>query len=154
LLYRKNTGTDPPAKKSESRRPKALLLQIANNELATEHLTHPHLVSTSKAFALLEGDERQAFLRLLLHIQDHGNLFVTGSVIPQFGAQAGNTFIDALVALAKRHEDWLHPVEDWQPRKHNSHRQFSSLVRQLLTKYSTPNFLDSVWFKGETPESR
>jgi hypothetical protein len=141
-------------RKREARRPKTLLVQIANNELAAEDLTQPHLVSISKAFALLDGDGRQAFLRLLLHVQDHANLFIAGSVISQFGTQAGNTFIDALAVLAKRHRDWFQPIEYWQPRTHNARRQFSSLVRHLLTKYPLPTFLDSVWFKGDTPEAR
>jgi hypothetical protein len=140
-------------RKRESRRPKILLLQIANNELATENLTQPHLVSISNAFTSLEGSARDAFLRLLLHVQDHGNLFDTGSIISQFGTQAGNTFIDALSVLAKHHGDWLRPVKDWQPRTHNSRRQFSSLVRYLLTKYEVPTFMDSVWFKGKTLEA-
>jgi len=74
-------------------------------------------------------------------------------VIRQFGAQPGNTFIDALSALAKHHDSWLRPVEQWDPQTHNSRRQFSSLARHLLAKYPVPGFIDSVWFKENTPEA-
>ena len=141
-------------KKHESRRPRAATLKIARNDLAVSELTQPYLVSISEAFASLENDARNAFLRLLLHVQDRADLFVMGPVIRQFGTQGGNTFIGALSSLAKHHNSWLRPVEQWSPHTHNSRRQFSSLVRHLLAKYPVPTFVDSVWFRGNTPEAQ
>jgi hypothetical protein len=141
-------------KKRESRQPKAVLLKIAEDELAASDLTQPHFVSIAKAFSSLEGDARSSFLRLLLHVQEHANLLLTGPVLRQLGTQAGNTFIDALLDLARHHLHWVRPVEQWKSQTHNSRRQFSSLSRHLLAKYPVPLFMDSVWFKGESPESQ
>ncbi len=74
-------------------------------------------------------------------------------MIRQFGTQAGNTLIDGLAGLARHHDAWLRPVEQWNPHTHNSRRQFSSLARHLLAKYPLPSFMDSVWFRGNTPEA-
>ena len=68
-------------------------------------------------------------------------------------AQKGNTFIEALSALAEHHARWRRPPEEWRPRSHNARRQFSSLARHLLAKYPVPGFLDTVWFKGRTAEA-
>ena len=74
-------------------------------------------------------------------------------MIRQLGTQPGNTFIDALSSLAQHHGYWLRPVEQWKPQTHNSRRQFSSLARHLLAKFPVPRFMDSVWFRGNTPEA-
>ncbi len=141
-------------KKRELRDPRAAILAIAHNELATSDLTCPHLILIAEAFTSQKGEARNAFLQILLHVQRCADLLTTTPVIRQFGTQPGNTFIDALSALAKRHAFWLRPVEDWKPRTHNTRRQFSSLVRHLLAKYPVPIFMDSVWFKGSTAESQ
>ena len=140
-------------KKRESRHPREVIHQIAEGKLDPADLTQPQFASISAAFASLEGDARDAFLRLLLHVQEHADLFCTGPVIRQLGTQPGNTFIDGLSVLAKHHQSWLHPVKQWKVQTHNSRRQFSSLARHLLAKYPMPAFLDSVWFRGETPEA-
>ena len=82
------------------------------------------------------------------------NLLLAGPMIRQLGMQAGNSFIDALASLAKHHDSWLRPVEQWKPRTHNSRRQFSSLANHLLAKYPVPGFMDSAWFLGNTPEAQ
>lgn len=141
-------------KKRERHDPRSAIIAIANNELAASDLTCPHLISISTAFETLEGNARDAFLRVLLHVQDRADLLAIRPVVPQFGTQPGNTFIEALSAVAGIHKRWLRSVEEWQPRTHNSRRQFSSLARHLLAKYPIPVFMDSVWFKGQAPEAR
>ncbi|MGA9038964.1 MAG: PcfJ domain-containing protein [Terriglobales bacterium] len=141
-------------KKHESRHPRSTILEIARSELAASDLTQPYLISISAAFASLQGRVRDAFLQLLLHIQDCANLLLAGPMIRQLGMQAGNSFIDALASLAKHHDSWLRPVEQWKPRTHNSRRQFSSLANHLLAKYPVPGFMDSAWFLGNTPEAQ
>ena len=140
--------------KREKRHPRAALIAIANDELISSDLTCPHLILIAEAFASLEGHARNAFLRILLHVQECADLLSTMPVVRQFGTQAGNTFIDALSVLAKHHSFWLRPVEDWRPRSHNARRQFSSLVRYLLARYPVPIFMDCVWFKRWTAEAQ
>ncbi len=141
-------------KKQESRHPRRTILKIVNNELVAAEVTQPHLIAICEVFSSLEGDARDAFLRLLLHIQDCTDLLRSEPVIRHFGTQAGNTYIDALSALAKHHGVWLRSPESWRPPTHNSRRQFSSLARHLMAKYPTPVFMDSVWFKGRAPEAQ
>ncbi len=140
-------------KKQEAHHSQTVIQAIANNELTVSDLTSPHLKLISEAFASLEGDPRHAFLRLLLHVQRFAKLLVAGPVVRQFGVQPGNTFIEGLSALARHYASWRQPPEQWQPRTHNSLRQFSSLARHLLARYPPPDFMDSVWFKGHTPEA-
>lgn len=139
-------------KKRESRHPRAAIQAIADRELAASDLISPYLILISDAFASLAGSTRDAFLRLLLHVQGCTNLLSVEPVVRQFGTQPGNNFVDALAALARRHDSWQRPIEAWNPQTHNPRRQFSLLARHLLAKYPVPVFLDSVWFKGQTPE--
>jgi PcfJ-like protein len=141
------------SKKQESRHPRETLRKIARGELTAENLTQPHLVAICEAFALLEGDAREAFLKLLLRLLNGTKLLATEPVIRRFGTQAGNTFIDALAALAGRHRSWIRPIERWRPGTHNPRRQFSSLARHLLAEYAVPIFMDSVWFEVQTPSA-
>lgn len=141
------------SKKQESRHPRQTLRKIAGGELTAESLTQPHLVAVSEAFAGLDGDARGVFLQLLQRVQNRTKLLVTEPVIRQFGTQAGNTFIDALAALAGHHRSWIRPLERWRPGTHNARRQFSSLARHLLAEYPVPVFMDSVWFEGDTAKA-
>ena len=138
-------------KKRESRKPETILLEIESGELTASDLNRPELVAISEAFSTLGGDARKAFLNLVVHAQAHANLLQTGNVIPQFGAQPGNTYIQALLAIARNFEFWLRPVESWRPSTRNTRRQFSSLARHLLAKYPMPPFMDCVWFLGDCP---
>ena len=85
---------------------------------------------------------------LLLHVHGRTGFLDTTPALSQFGNQAGNTWIDGLLALAHRWCSWRLPVEDWIPRTHNTRRQFASLARHLLAEYPVPNFMDAVWFMG------
>jgi len=140
-------------RRRESRHPRTTIRRIASGELVPSELTQPHLVAISEALARHEGAARDAFVRLLLRVQDCADLFDTARVIPAYGSESGNTFIGALSALARQHRSWLRPVNRWKPRTHNPRRQFSSLARHLLATYPVPQFMDSVWFQGTTPEA-
>ena len=54
--------------------------------------------------------------------------------------------IEALPQLAYFEDFFVRPVTDWQPKSHNSSRQFASLLRHLFAKYTIPKFMDQVWF--------
>lgn len=91
---------------------------------------------------------RAKLLSLLQQVQSIANFFHLAPAIPQLGLHVGNTWIDALLALTHHWQAWLRPVEKWQPRTHNTRRQFASLARHLLAEYPVPTFMDSVWFLG------
>lgn len=52
-----------------------------------------------------------------------------------------------LVRVAEAHlvYDSVRPLENWQPKTHNRHRQFSDLVRYLFANYDVPLFLESCF---------
>lgn len=63
-------------------------------------------------------------------------------------------YMDALLALHRLRRHWLRSIDQWRPKTHNRERQFLSLVRHLLTTYSVPDFLGSVWFRTDAPAPR
>jgi hypothetical protein len=60
------------------------------------------------------------------------------------------TFANALLALSAHHKVWQRRPGNWEPRFHNSYRQFHSLVRHLLALYDVPMFMNSAWIEGLT----
>lgn len=58
-------------------------------------------------------------------------------------------YVDALIALNMRRNQWIRPLEEWRPRSHNRGKQFSSLARHLLARYPVPGFMDSAWFRRD-----
>jgi hypothetical protein len=137
-------------KKSEVRKPDKAIQSIFRDEVAEEHVTHPHLKEICRAYKASQHCRRtkRALQSLLLHVGKHANLFDGRSVIPEYGRLPGNTFIAGLLALARQSTGWVRPLEDWKPRTHNPRRQFSALARHLLAEWPIPAFMDSVWFKG------
>lgn len=112
-------------------------------------LRQPALERIAYCFDLLDTQpERDAYLSLLLHVETHARLFGTKPALSILGARDGNTFIDALAAVACRHADWIRPLDDWRPDSHNARRQFGALVRHLICKYDVPAFADVAWFHG------
>jgi hypothetical protein len=71
----------------------------------------------------------------------------------QRGWRERHSTIDGLLSLARHSRWWIHPVEDWKPRNHNSRRQFTSLVRHLFAEWPVPSFMDYVWFLGNDAEA-
>ena len=59
-------------------------------------------------------------------------------------------YIDGLINLHNRQDQWLRKIEDWRPKSHNMRRQFASLVRHLLARYPVPAFMDSAWMRQDT----
>lgn len=52
--------------------------------------------------------------------------------------------------LIHQHPLWVRPLGEWKPATHNIDRQFSSLARHLLVRFSVPIFMDKAWFSGNT----
>jgi hypothetical protein len=60
------------------------------------------------------------------------------------------TFANAMLALSAHHRSWQRRPGNWEPRTHNSYRQFHSLVRHLVALYDVPTFMNSAWLEGLT----
>ncbi|HEY1376017.1 MAG TPA: PcfJ domain-containing protein [Gemmataceae bacterium] len=137
-------------KKQELRRPEEVVDRIFAGELREADVTEPDLKAVYRACKSARDSQwtRAAFHDLLHHVGARSGLASGQPVVAQFGWQAGNTFIDGLLALARHCDGWLRPVADWEPRTHNTRRQFASLARHLLAEWPVPAFLDSVWFLG------
>lgn len=151
---RERTAASLRQAKYRERRPEDVLRSLASGIADAETLRTPYLLKTQDCFAGLgktgeEASQRKAFLHLLLHIHKHANLFGLEPVILEYGPQAGNTFIEGILALACHHRGWLRPLVDWRPDSHNAHRQFGSLARHLLAYYDVPDFMDAAWFRSD-----
>jgi hypothetical protein len=142
-------------KKQELRRPEQVIERIFRGELDEEQVTEPQLKVVCRACtsALESHQTRAAFHELLKHATVTSGLVSGEPVIWDFGRRAGNTFIDGLLALARRYRNWIRPVGAWRPQTHNTRRQFAALTRHLLAEWPVPAFLDSVWFLGDGQEA-
>ncbi len=132
------------------------IADLFRGTLRTQELYDPRLKSLQRLLITVRHDRRakQALERLVLHVQSSTQLFDVQTAIPHLGQQNGNTFIDALAALAIHWPAWHRDAEAWKPRSHNARRQFASLIRHLLAEYDAPPFMDSVWFLGTSPQAQ
>ena len=87
---------------------------------------------------------------LLLHVQRHKGLMHARPMIAAYGQRPGNTYLDALLALARQPVPWQRSLDTWKPRTHNARRQFASLARHLYAQWAVPAFMDSAWFAGDS----
>jgi hypothetical protein len=142
-------------KKLETANPEKVVEEIVRGRLTEHEVTQDHLKAICRACTPLKPDDpaQQAFLDLLRYAGRRADLFGVHPVVPEYGRQEGNTFIAALLALARHAANWLRPPAEWKPQTHNSRRQFSSLARHLFARWPVPTFMDSVWFKGGTAEA-
>jgi hypothetical protein len=60
--------------------------------------------------------------------------------------------VQALLALALHHADWLRPLEAWAPAAGSARVLVASLAAHLLARYPVPRFLDRAWFDGPLGE--
>ena len=118
--------------------------QASEAELETETL---RLVF--QAFSGLEGANRTCLRDLLLHVEKRARHLLDGRpALDRLGQVTGNTYVEALGALARHGADWRQRPEMWRPESRNAQRQFASLVRFLLAPYDVPACLDSGFFRG------
>ena len=138
-------------------KPMETLEEIYHDRLPESELTSPTLKAIHQAFYGLRANipVRRAFKQLLQTVQRHSpGMIGSAPVLALYGAQEGNTYIAALLALAHHHTVWQRVPDDWRPTTHNAHRQFGALARHLLANYAVPVFLDAAWFEGATSEAR
>ncbi len=142
-------------KKLEIRQPQQIIERIFRDELHEDDVTQPHLKAVYRAYESTKTcpDTQQAFLRLLRHVGRHADFSATQPVIPQYPRHDDNTFVGGLLAFARHSTSWLRPVEDWKPQTRNVCRQFASLARHLFVRWPVPACMDSVWFKGGSPDA-
>lgn len=123
--------------------------RICAGEATETDLRTEYLRTISNAFAGgLAGGARRAYTELLLHAEQHANLFLVRPAIPEEGTRSGNTFVEALAELARCHRKWIRPLSEWKPDAYNPRRQFGSLVRHLVVQYEMPSFMDVGWLQG------
>jgi len=141
--------------KNHTRRPQDTLQALYEGTLRSGELNRPYLKKIKTAFDQLGRDKRarKALLDLLLVVEKRGDLFDTKPALSRLGSQDGNTFIEALGALASWHKHWLRDSSEWRPDSHNARKQFGSLARHLLTRYDVPVFMDGAWFLGDVPDA-
>lgn len=99
-----------------------------------------------------EDGADDAWARLVGHLTHGSALLNIEPALAALGPMPGNTGLDALLQLARRHADWLRPVEDWTPTGLDARSQIGSLARHLLARYPVPAFFDAAWFAGFTAE--
>lgn len=137
-------------KRRNTRSPQKTIAQLYSHELGKEDLGAEYLEKIRVSFeSFEEGAARAAFHDLLMHTERYGELFGTAPAIPYLGPVPGNTFIEAMGLLARQHDGWIRPVENWKPNSHNPRRQFSHLARHLLARYDVPFFMDAAWFQED-----
>ena len=143
-------------KKRETKTPKKVIEQIFCGQLDEDQIADPHLKAVWRACESAEESHqtRHAFHEVVQHASVGSGLVSSQKVVEQYGRQAGNTFVEGLLAIAGHSNDWIRPVSGWKPATHNTRRQFSSLARHLLARWPVPAFMDSVWFLGAGSEAR
>ena len=136
-------------------KPNHTLRRIYEGEFTDDDMPTPLLAKIHDGFRQTDGcpGARDALYAVLRQVEKRSDLLSLEPVVPRFGDEPGNTYIDAMVALALRHADWAREVTDWRPDSHNSRRQFGSLSRHLLALYDVPAFMDTAWFQGRAPDA-
>jgi hypothetical protein len=111
--------------------------------------TAKHALDASIHAALALAGRRpgapDAYLRLLCHVRRRTALLRPARDAQRFGRLPVN---GGLLALALHHEDWLRPVESWDPPPGNATPQFASLARHLFALYPVPPFMTSAWLEA------
>ncbi len=129
------------------RNPRKFIEDCCAGRLVPEDVTRPnwHEVCRSIHESSPDLEARKNLRQLLLTVDERAGFLFESTA---FAAQPYR-YVDALLRLNDRRGQWLRPLEAWRPASHNVQRQFSSLVRHLLTRYPVPYFMDSAWFRRE-----
>ncbi len=135
--------------RQHSRRTKDIIHQLWAGTIAEEALRTEVLRLIHRAFVGLVGDQRTQLRDLLLHVEKRASsLLDARPAFQRLGRVEGNTFVEALGALARHSRAWQQSPTEWKPDSRNPRRQFAALARFLLARYDVPSCLDSVWFGG------
>ena len=76
-------------------------------------------------------------------------------VLPERGALAGNTPLDAVLQLTLHYKDWARPPEEWEfPEGAAFHTTLTALLRHLFGVWPSPPFLDEAWLLGRSADAQ
>jgi hypothetical protein len=106
--------------------------------------------SIRKALAQTSGKPRRKFLHFLGEVRGRSDLLRPARHRGRTDAGWLDAILGGLLALSGSRNDWLRPVEEWQPQGANPIPLFSSLAHHLLADYPVPPVLLSAWFQGDT----
>ena len=141
--------------RKHSRRTKDIIHQLWSGTIAEEELRTEVLRLIYRAFVGLADGQRAQLRDLLLHVEKRApSLLDARPALQRLGRAEGNTFVEALGALARHSDAWQQSPSEWKPDSRNPRRQFAALVRFLLARYDVPSCLDSVWFGGWDQEAQ
>jgi hypothetical protein len=104
----------------------------------------------ARALESLSDDEnaRHALFRIFIHTEKYAGLFENIGRHKRY-------IIANLVGLARRHAEWIRPIEEWFPKSRGRETGYFEMVRHLLTSYDVPGFLDSIWLRDpRAPENQ
>jgi len=138
-----------------TRRPHETIEALFANQIDTTDLKPAWLGHVAQLLEQGTDDgTRDAFRRLLLHAERmRADLFSLDPALARFGEAADNRWMAGLLRIARLHEHWQRPLEDWRPQGHSARRHFPALLRHLLAQYAVPDFVDTLFLQPdhETP---
>jgi hypothetical protein len=134
------------------RRPREIIQSLAEGEPLDESVRSPVLARVAAGFASLGSRtrERDAYRRLLLHLEEHARLLESVDPVFDRALSGGDAaYVDGLLALARHCREWVREPEEWRPPSRGARKQFHSLARHLVARYSVPVFMDLAWFEAD-----
>jgi hypothetical protein len=142
--------------RKQSRRPRDTIERMFAGEINPGSLRTPYLRKAQDTLESLGANKRNrdAYRHLLLQAEQRSDLLNVKPALVRLGPQDGNTYVEALAALARWQDAWVRPLDAWRPETRNSRRQFSSLARHLLADYPVPTFMDAAWFQTDCETTR
>jgi hypothetical protein len=134
------------------RDPLELIARVCAGATSASSIARPRWRSLAGRIerAALARPERDALRILVELVRRRGNLLLAEGA---FG-DATYPFVDGLIALCRRHAEWIRSPRDWRARSHNARRQFASLARHLVARYPVPAFLDAAWLRRDADAER
>jgi hypothetical protein len=91
---------------------------------------------------------RRAFHALVWSVHARSDLLRPTESTARDEAVLLNRLVGGLRALHEHRDDWIRPVEQWEPHGSDPASLFSSLAHHLLANYRVPPVLESAWFQG------
>lgn len=132
--------------------PRALIAGVCAGRTAASEIARPRWRSLAEQIERAElcSAQRAALRELVDAVRRRGDLLLAEGA---FGG-ARHPFVDGLVALCRRHAQWIRAPREWRARSHNARRQFASLARHLVARYPVPAFLDAAWLRCDEAAER
>jgi hypothetical protein len=129
------------------RNPRRFLEEACAGRLEPAAITRPGWREAAFAIARSkDGEDRRASLAaFLLHVHDVSDLVFETATL----ARQQRLYLEGLIRLHDRRGQWIRDPTAWRPDSHNLGRQFSSLARHLLARYTVPVFLDAAWLRSD-----